>query len=69
MFSDGFMFAFAFFFHQLRQGVSDVRWEAANAFFDGVFLFDLQPLGKKVIVDLSLNSDAFEAFPRRFVSL
>jgi hypothetical protein len=40
-----------------------------NAFFNGVFLFDLKPLVKKVIVNLSLYRDAFKAFLRRFVPL
>jgi hypothetical protein len=39
-----------------------------NAFFNCVFLFDLKPLVEKVIVNLSLYSDAFKAFFRRFVS-
>jgi hypothetical protein len=40
-----------------------------NAFFNGVFLFDLEPFIKKVIVNLNLYRDAFKAFFRRFVSL
>jgi len=40
-----------------------------NAFFNGVFLFDLQPFVKKVIVNLNLYGNAFVAFLRRFVPL
>ena len=35
--------------------------------FYGVFFFDFEPFGEEVIVDLSLHSDAFVAFFRRFV--
>jgi hypothetical protein len=40
-----------------------------NAFFYGIFLFYFEPFSEEVIIDVSLDSDAFVAFFGRSVPL